>query len=389
MYLYADDTALCFEIDRHNPHLGQKSAQRDLKRIEQWSKRWLVTFAPHKTKSMLIAPKGAKRLNFSVAFMGHDLQDVITAKHLGLIINNFATWEDHICKMLRRAKQRLYILKRTARFLSREVILKLVNAFIRPILEMVHLLGKFAQKLFLQNLIPFMHQACVWHADCPFYSAKCRLYEETGVSDLGTRREFQKLKCFHLLAHKLCPPHLLLIRSERAATLLDRVNFNFWSPHNLKQRTDKLIVETAIKSWNKLPTEIKNTSDHKKFISRLRSSSAFQQPRKKHFHSMGSKFINTVLCKLRHNCSQLNNDRHHGSNNPLKHCRCSPCPETAEHFLLCCPLYNKEKQIIMTKIALKGIRVEHLLSGVDIKYYNTIIIDAFGGFIQATKRITY
>ena len=55
MRLFADDTCLFIEVD--NREETAQKIQSDVVNVNNWSNKWLVTFSPQKTKSLIISNK--------------------------------------------------------------------------------------------------------------------------------------------------------------------------------------------------------------------------------------------------------------------------------------------------------------------------------------------
>ena len=62
---FADDTCL-FIVDDREESVAKINA--DLEQINKWSKKWLVTFSPSKTKSLIVSNKSDRELNPPVIF---------------------------------------------------------------------------------------------------------------------------------------------------------------------------------------------------------------------------------------------------------------------------------------------------------------------------------
>ena len=99
--LFADDTSIYVIID--NPNIGALTLNYNLEKIHQWSEKWLVTFNPQKTESMLISRKN-DIVNHPILYLNTiPIQEVYQHKHLGLTFNNTCQWRDHIDKIIKKA----------------------------------------------------------------------------------------------------------------------------------------------------------------------------------------------------------------------------------------------------------------------------------------------
>ena len=77
--------------------------ESDLSGISSWSDRWLVTFAPEKTKSMIISNKQDRETNRPIFFKDVQIEDVQSHTYLGLIFTSQLSWSKHIDNIEQKA----------------------------------------------------------------------------------------------------------------------------------------------------------------------------------------------------------------------------------------------------------------------------------------------
>lgn len=92
--LFADDTSLFAVVDQ--PDRSALVLQSDMDKITHWSKKWLVTFNPAKTESLLISRKINKPVHPPLLMEGQQVSQVASHKHLGIFLSTDCTWNDHI-----------------------------------------------------------------------------------------------------------------------------------------------------------------------------------------------------------------------------------------------------------------------------------------------------
>ena len=91
--LFADDTCLFIEVD--NRERTAELINADLVQIQNWANRWLVTFSPTKTKSLIISNKDDAILNPQVELNGHAIDEVDSHTYLGLKFSRNLSWSHH------------------------------------------------------------------------------------------------------------------------------------------------------------------------------------------------------------------------------------------------------------------------------------------------------
>ena len=131
--LFADDTSLYLIVD--NPIDTTNVLNSDLQKIHQWSEKWLVTFNPQKTETITISRKINKPVHPPLVMNNNVIEQVREHKHLGLIISDDGNWQKHIDMLVKKAYNRLNILRRLKFTLNRKTLERMYFSFIRPILE--------------------------------------------------------------------------------------------------------------------------------------------------------------------------------------------------------------------------------------------------------------
>lgn len=134
---YADDCTLSQSYCRLDSQRAITELNRQLRLVEQWGKKWQVSFAPEKTQAMVISRSpGASQAVSGLLLFSHKilpLQDHI--KVLGLTVDHCLRFDHHVEAVARQASQRVSTLRRMAGTLEPRGILTLYKAQIRPYLE--------------------------------------------------------------------------------------------------------------------------------------------------------------------------------------------------------------------------------------------------------------
>ena len=84
--------------------------ERDLLFIDKWADKWLVSFAPEKTKSLTLSTKHDSNLNPIIHFKGHDVEEVQAHTYLGLTFTTKLSWNIHINNVEQKARKKLNML---------------------------------------------------------------------------------------------------------------------------------------------------------------------------------------------------------------------------------------------------------------------------------------
>ena len=126
--LFADDCKLYRKI---NTRLDCHKLQEDLDQLSAWSKQWLLDFSVEKCSVLRVKP----RIDFPYFIKGERLSEVDQQKDLGITVSNDLKPSKHIASTIKKANQKLGMIKRCFSNRSPEVITNLYTALIRPILE--------------------------------------------------------------------------------------------------------------------------------------------------------------------------------------------------------------------------------------------------------------
>lgn len=129
--LFADDTIVYLTITSID---DCNRLQDDLKQLEQWEQDWLMEFHPAKCNVLRITRKKSKT-SFPYTLHGQVLEEVASAKYLGITISDDMTWNKHTDNMISKANKKLGFLKRNLKVKDTNLKETAYKAIVRPTLE--------------------------------------------------------------------------------------------------------------------------------------------------------------------------------------------------------------------------------------------------------------
>lgn len=124
--MYADDTKL------YDNHKNNKSLQRDLDNLEQWSRKWLLRFNEVKCKIMYF---GRDNPEHKYKIGTTELKRVTEEKDLGVHITNDAKPSLQCIEAAKKATQALGFVKRTFSHFDCQSFSTLYKTYVRPHME--------------------------------------------------------------------------------------------------------------------------------------------------------------------------------------------------------------------------------------------------------------
>ena len=127
--IFADDTKIYRPITSIE---DADALQRDLDSLVEWCYIWKMAFNTDKCKVMHY---GKKNQRYLYHMDGNLLDEVKEQKDLGVMISNDLKSESQVIYCVKRANQKLSMIKHTFSYIDEEVFLLLYKVFVRPILE--------------------------------------------------------------------------------------------------------------------------------------------------------------------------------------------------------------------------------------------------------------
>ena len=131
--LFADDTSLYIIVD--NPFQTAEQLNSDLQKIHRWAAKWLVTFNPGNSESILRSRKHDKPFHPPVLMDQSQIIEYESHKHLGVIFSDDCTWHENLELIKSKAWKRINIMRKLKFELDMKSLQTIYFSFIRPLLE--------------------------------------------------------------------------------------------------------------------------------------------------------------------------------------------------------------------------------------------------------------
>ena len=396
--LFADDTSLFSPV--FDANLTADILNNDLVKINQWAHQWKMSFNPNVSKQAHEVIFSKKRNNVNhpdLLFNDINVKKVDCQKHLGLILDNKLTFDNHIKMIIEKTSRGINVLRKLRFHLPRPSLITIYKSFIRSLLDYADAIYDQPYNLSVTNrLESIQYNAALAITGCIRGSSREKLYNELGFESLQSRRWFRKLCIFYKILHAKTPKYLYDIVPQHQQF------FNFRNRNqvpNIFCRTEffrNSFFPSVINEWNKLGAHITNSETFSIFRSSLLKQI---RPNSRNIFNIFDPLGIQLITRLRIGLSHLREHKfRHNFNdtlNPL--CSCNLEVESVSHFFLRCHFYDNERLVLMNGILnidpnihhLDDISISNLLLYGSTEYSNNInkkILEISINFILTSKR---
>ena len=393
--LFADDNFLLKPTQNINE--GIIIINNDLKMIEEWCSKWLVTMNIPKTKAILFSKKRTPSTLENIKLYGYDIDVVKELKYLGIYFDNKLLWNiqtDNLIEKVNNALTPLYMLKRT---LHTHTLLIMYKSFILPLFDYADTSWinlRVHDQLRLERV---QYNATKAITGGMKFTDQSKLRTFLGLKSLSQRRELHCMALFFKIVSGKTPKYLIqildLYRQIGIYNLRDDRRFLHVPSGHLYNS----FFEISIKLWNKLPYDIRDIN---------RSPKAFVLSVNRHLD-----YNTSPLCCRQHitrraeihinriflNFSQLNGDLFKRNLIDSPDCSCGARCETASHFFYQCNNYVNLRNDLLTSLEISNVIPNRNLSPTRIHQYvvnfiysekdTTIIYNALENYVINSNRL--
>ncbi len=226
--LFADDTSLYLIVD--TPEIASMTINSDLETITNWSKKWLVSFNPKKTETLLISRKRDRTAHTPILMDNVNVSEVESHKHLGIYLNNEGTWHQHIDYITNKAWRRINIMRKLKYTLDRKCLEIIYVSFIRPLLEYADIVWDNCTQYEKDSVEKIQIEAARIVTGTTRLVSIEQLYAETCWETLEIRRYSHKLSLFYKMKNGIVPNYLVDILPLE----VDTTRYNLRNSNNLQ-----------------------------------------------------------------------------------------------------------------------------------------------------------
>ncbi|XP_071133192.1 uncharacterized protein [Mytilus edulis] len=390
--LFADDTS--FSYSGHDEELIQSVVSRDLRQLDEWSRKWLMSFNPEKTEIMMFSNNEIQNLNFTMN--NKEIPIVRSHKHLGVTFRSDAKWNNHVENILNSVKKHLNILRKLKYQLSRQNLEKLYLVFIRPIFEYATEVWDNCGKGYSIKLEQLQLEAARIVTGLPVYTHSETVLKEVGWETLEERRKRRKLQLFYKIQNNNAPEYLCNLVPPKIQSTTQyplRNGQDIILPFCRLTLTSQSFIPSTIKLWNNLNIAVRNVDSLPKFKVELKNYDIRNENQSNLKHYLyGPRKLNIILTQFRCSASFLNCDLFRANIISDPTCKCGLDIEDMHHFFFDCPFYLNERAILFNGLSWLpegcDLDLTLLVFGRDTLSYdqNVQIVKQVFNFIKRSKR---
>ena len=220
-----------------------------------------MSFSPdpsEQAQEVIFSRKTKKEYHLPLAFNNNNVSETNSQKHLGVVLDNRLSFEDHLKMILNKVNKTIGLLRKLQNILPRSAVLIIYKSSIRPHLDYGDIIYDQAYSAsFHQKLELLQYNACLAITGAiRGGTSREKLYEELGLKPLQLRRWFRKYKLFNS-EH---PHYLFKLIPSRSSSYVTR---NIHSIPFFKTRHTffkNAFFPSTIIGWNKLDHIIRNSS---------------------------------------------------------------------------------------------------------------------------------
>ena len=250
--LFADDTILYRQI---KTSIDPAILQQDLDQLQVWEKTWQMQFNASKCHVLSVSKK-KETTRTSYSIHGEILQNVDSAKYLGIEISKDLSWKKHINSITNKANKTSAFLYRNLRSCPRRTQTTCYKTIARPLLEYASPVWDPPQEYLAQDLEKVQRRAArrIMH-DFRTTTSASELVSKLELDTLKLRRTAAKATTMYKVVNGLVeatPERQILIPTGRNSR---GHNMKFRTPYCRTDVMKNTFFPSAISLWNSLPQE--------------------------------------------------------------------------------------------------------------------------------------
>ena len=256
-YLFADDGALFFDNICRKSYLSMKI---ELMTIIKWFNVNKLTICIKKTKFMVFD----REVYSDTIDIGNDMKidECKSVKYLGLILDNLLKFDLHIDHIKKKVQKRIGVMYKGSSLLPIKYRKMFANALMLPQFDYLDTIYSRASQCKLKELDVLYKKVAKIALGVPKSESSLSVYRDMKWLPLHLRRQVHLSSYMFKMINSQCPSNFMNKFQFISGGSRDGGNCNLYTP---KSKTLKHFYYLGAKSWNVLPSTLRNLSDPKAF----------------------------------------------------------------------------------------------------------------------------
>jgi len=269
--IFADDTNLF--CSSHSIHTLYSNVNEDLKHVSDWFKANKLSLNVDKTVFIVFSKRGLHiPQNLEIKIDEFKIKQKHSTRFLGVIIDRYLNWHEHIDSVKCKLNSSLYIMHRVKNLLPHKYLTTLYHTLIQPyIMYGLTLWGStnsnYINKLFVQQkkAVRIINKVSSYHHTN-------LLFKESKILKLPELYKFETAKYVYKFSSNILPKNLktLFIKHGSFHNYNTRNRSNPCIPLHKSKITLNSICHKGPAIWHKVPNEIKSSRTLEIFKSKFK-----------------------------------------------------------------------------------------------------------------------
>ncbi|KAK9889263.1 hypothetical protein WA026_004539 [Henosepilachna vigintioctopunctata] len=267
-YMFADDTALYYE----SPNLEtlQSDINQDLIQFQSWLQNNKLIINLDKTVALLFHQKNMKRTTLNIKINGANINESNEYNYLGLTIDTKLEWTKHIDNIAKKLIPLIGALRKVSPYLNLRAKKSIYFSYIHSTLTYLLSIWSNTSVSNIKRVQRIQNRAIKAVYNLPYNTSSKELHKIVNLPNIKQMKKIEDSKMIHQIENKLLKVNISLKKRIEIHDHNTRYNLNY-QLNNI--RTNKALhspIYQATTYYNKLPTEIKEQQDIRKFNKKLR-----------------------------------------------------------------------------------------------------------------------
>ena len=270
--MYADDTLLYCEGTDLNELCSK--VNKDLKYVNLWLKQNKLSLNIAKTEYILLGSRSRLNkisdLNVNIEINGKELKRVKSCKHLGMIIDENLTWQDHVLKIQKKTSSGLYMLRKVKQYVNSSTLKLVYNALVSSHLNYCDVVWDNCGITLTNKLQKIQNRGARIINNSPWHSSGRENISSLNWQTLGDKRKDNIAIMMFRILNSQAPTYLFDKFSHISHcynTRQSELNVNTMRPKSDSGKRTFLFRGAHV--WNSLPENIQSSNNTGCFKRRL------------------------------------------------------------------------------------------------------------------------